>query len=292
MAELFDTYEEVMVDGGHSACPGCGAMVALRMVLSTLGPRTVAFVPASCASLYFGIETSTTAIPAINTVYGSAFCQAAGYSHALRRRDDTETQVIVWGGDGAFHDIGMDGFSHIAAQDYDVIAICNDNQGYMNTGGQSSSGTPKGVATRITPDGYDANPKDLMSIMAAHRIPYAATIAAAFPEDLRAKVQKAKDTKGFSFLHLASSCVKWEHKADEGIQIVRMAVDSGAHPLYEILRGEEWVINHMPRRRVSAAEYLATQGRFRTTDVDEFQAGLDHRWNELISRARGVVRPA
>ena len=267
-------------------------MVAVRMVLSALGQKTVAFVPASCGSLYFGIENATTAVPVINTVYGSAFGQAAGYSHALRRRGDDETQVIVWGGDGAFHDIGMDGFSHIAAQDYDVIAICNDNQGYMNTGGQSSSGTPKGVTTRITPAGYDANPKDLMAIMAAHRVRYAASIAAAFPEDLRAKVKKAKSIGGFSFLHLASSCVKWEHKADEGIKLVRMAVESGAHPLYEVFGGEEYVINHMPRRRVTAAEYLATQGRFRLTDPEEFQQGLDRHWNELISRARGVVKPA
>ena len=257
------------------------------MFLGALGKPAIVFVPASCGSLYFGIEKATASVPVVHTVYAAVFGQAAGYSYALRRRGDTETQVVIWGGDGAFHDIGMDGFSHIAAQNYDVIAVCNDNQGYMNTGGQSSSGTPKGTTTRITPDGYEANAKNLMEIMAAHRIPYAASISAAFPEDLRRKVQKAKNITGMKFLHLFSSCVKWEHKAEEGIRLARMAVNCGAHPLYEVTNGEEWIINHSPSRRIPAKEYLATQGRFRNTDPIAFQADLDTRWNELVSHARG-----
>ena len=292
MLETYQTYTEELVDGGHSACPGCGATTALRMFLTALGKPVVVFVPASCGSLYFGMDQNTTDVPVVNTVYASVFGQAAGYSYALRRQGDLDTQVVIWGGDGAFHDIGMDGFSHIAAQNYDVIAVCNDNQGYMNTGGQTSSGTPKGTRTRSTPEGYLFNAKNLMEIMSAHRIPYAASISAAFPQDLRSKVQKARGIAGMKFLHLFSSCVKWGHKADEGVKLARMAVNCGAHPLYEVFDGEEYVINHMPAKRVTARDYLATQSRFMETDPVPFQADLDARWNELVSRARGIVRPA
>jgi len=281
-----------MVDGGHSACPGCGSTTALRMVMAALGKQAVVFVPASCGSLYFGIEHSTVAIPVVNTVYASAFCQAAGYSYALRMNGDCTTQVVVWGGDGAFYDIGMDGLSHIASQNFDVIAICNDNEGYQNTGGHSSSGTPKGTQTRLSPEGHKAQAKNLMEIMAAHRIPYAASITAAFPDDLRRKISKAKTIPGMKFLHLLTSCVQWQHAADAGIQLVRKAVACNAHPLYEVFNGEEYVINYLPPKREPVENYLSMQGRFKGLDPREFQAEVDRRWAELWLRARGTVRPA
>ncbi|MEW6753375.1 MAG: thiamine pyrophosphate-dependent enzyme [Candidatus Latescibacterota bacterium] len=287
-----ETFCEEMVDAGHSACPGCGAMVALRQVMAALGRQAVVFAPASCGSLYFGIEHATVQVPVINTVYASAFGQAAGYSRALRRRGDEGTQVVVWGGDGAFHDIGMDGLSHIAGQNYDVVAVCNDNQGYMNTGGHSSGGTPKGAITRITPEGYNRQPKNLMEIMAAHRVPYAASICAAFPQDLRAKVEKARAVRGFTFLHLLTSCVNWQHASDAGIRLVRTAVNARIHPLYEVFDGREYVINYAPERRVSVAEYVGQQGRFNGEDPSEFQAMVDARWDDLWLKARGIVRPA
>jgi pyruvate/2-oxoacid:ferredoxin oxidoreductase beta subunit len=288
----YNKYRDDMVDPGHSACPGCGSTGALRPVMWALGKESVIFAPASCGSLYFGIERSTVDAPVINTVYASAFGQAAGYSKALRKRGDDTTQVVVWGGDGAFHDMGMDGFSHIAAQNFDVIAICNDNQGYMNTGGHSSSGTPKGAKTRITPEGHGVQPKDLMAITAAHRVPYAASICAAYPDDLRAKVEKAKSIRGFKLLHLLTSCVNWLHESDAGIKIVRTAVESKVHPLYEVFGGHEYVINHVPEERVPVNDYMQQQGRFAGQDPAEFQAHVDSHWDDLWLKARGTVRPA
>ena len=287
----YNTFRDDTTDPGHSACPGCGSTAALRQVMAALGREVVIFVPASCGSLYFGIERSTVAAPAINTIYASAFGQAAGYSHILRARGD-DTQVMVWGGDGAFHDMGMDGFSHIAGQNFDVITICNDNQGYMNTGGHSSSGTPKGVKTGITPDGYSVQPKNLMEIMAAHRVPYAASICAAFPDDLRAKVKKAKAMSGFSFLHLLTSCVKWGHESDVGVGLVRTAVNANIHALYEVFDGREYVINHEPQKPIPVNEYMEQQGRFNGEDPVEFQEFVDRKWDELWLRARGTVKPA
>ena len=288
----YTRFREEVVDGGHSACPGCGSTVALRMVMAALGKNCIIFAPASCASLYLGIEHSTVDVPAINTIYASAFGQAAGYSTALRMSGNNDAQVVVWGGDGAFYDIGMDGLSYIASQNHDVITICNDNQGYMNTGGHSSSGTPKGARTGITPDGYQVHAKNLMAIMAAHRIPYAATICAAFPDDLKRKVEKARTIRGMRFLHLLTSCVKWGHASDVGIRLVRQAVDSGLHPLYEVFDGDEWVINYAPTQRIPVAEYLEQQGRFRQMDPSEYQQEVDRRWDDLWLRARGTVRQA
>ncbi len=291
MLEVPDYIEE-SVHAGHSACPGCGSTLALRMVLGALDRKGVVFVPASCGSLYFGIEHTSTTFPAIHTVYGSGFCQAAGFSMAKRMHGDEDILSIVWGGDGAYFDIGMDGLSHVASQNFDMIAICNDNQGYQNTGGHSSSGTPMGTITKITPQGYNRNEKDLLEIVAAHRVPYAATISAAFPNDLRAKVRKASQIEGFKLLHLVSSCVNWKHDPDAGVAIARQTVNVGAHPLYEVFDGEEYIINHAPDSRVAAVDYLVTQRRFDAMDPTVFQAHCDAKWSRLMARAAGRVQPA
>ena len=37
-----------LVSQGHTACPGCGAVPAMRYVLGVLGPRTIVTLPACC----------------------------------------------------------------------------------------------------------------------------------------------------------------------------------------------------------------------------------------------------
>jgi len=48
-----------------------------------------------------------------------------------------------------------------------------NNEGYMNTGIQRSSATPEGAWTTTTPAPYvkDTPKKDIIRIMAAHKIP-------------------------------------------------------------------------------------------------------------------------
>jgi len=45
----FPIPEEDLVYSGHTACPGCGAVLALKYVLKGLGPRTIVVIPPSCA---------------------------------------------------------------------------------------------------------------------------------------------------------------------------------------------------------------------------------------------------
>ena len=274
--------------GGHSACPGCGSTVALRMVLDAMGSNTTMFVPASCASTYVGAVQSTTRAHTVQCLYASAFGQAAGYVTA-RRVEGDDVQVLIWGGDGAFYDIGMDGLSHVAAQGFDIVAVCNDNQGYMNTGHHSSSSTIPGTDTKLTPGGMQTGHKEIMDIMVAHNVTYAATMSPAYPEDLKAKIVKAKGLPGFKFLHLLTSCVNWGYEVEAGIKLARQVVTTRIHPLYEVENGE-YRITHLPAQ-VPVGEYMKLQARFRNTDVPAFQKAIDDRFRVIWEKAEGRVKP-
>ena len=141
-------------------------------------------VPASCAAVSVGpFPYSAMGVPVILTTFGSAAAVATGLSHVARLNDE-DTRVVCWAGDGGTYDIGMASLSGAAERGEDVLYVCYDNEIYGNTGGQRSSATPHGAATSNTPRGKLEQKKDILAILAAHRIPYAATVSLAHPQDV------------------------------------------------------------------------------------------------------------
>jgi pyruvate ferredoxin oxidoreductase beta subunit/2-oxoisovalerate ferredoxin oxidoreductase beta subunit len=274
---------------GHNACPGCGSTPAVRMVMRVIGERAIYLVPASCASLYVApSDTITPAAPVIHTVFAGAFAQAEGLSYALRRRGRDEL-VVVWAGDGACYDIGLGGLSGIAARGADVLVFCNDNEGYQNTGGHQSSATPPSATTPSgRPTAEDApaiqQRKDLVEIIAAHRVPYIATACPAFPEDLEAKVRKAKNIRGFRMILVLTTCVTWGVEARHSMKVARLAVDTGYFPLYEVENGIRYRITYEPPMR-PVEEFAALQKRFRNNNLDSLKREIQMKWEDLRFKA-------
>jgi len=127
--------------------------------------------------------------------------------------------------------------------------------------------------------------------MAAHRIPYAAAASIAFPEDLIAKFEKAKEKKGGArFIHIFASCTTgWGAASDMSVKIARLAVQTNIFPLYEIENGTRYTLNYKGDRPVQ--EYLQTQGRFKhlnKEDVSRIQAMVDEDWNILLRKTDGM----
>ena len=58
MAKLTIPPQELL-RSGHSACPGCGAALAMRYVLKALGPETIVSVPASFTTRYHACSNRT-----------------------------------------------------------------------------------------------------------------------------------------------------------------------------------------------------------------------------------------
>ena len=286
------------MSSGHLACPGCGAPLAMRLVLKGLGPKTIVVMPACCWSIIAGPwPQSSLKVPLYHTAFETGAALASGVRAALDMRGDQDTTVMVWAGDGGTFDIGLQALSGAAERNEDILYCCYDNEAYMNTGIQRSSATPWGAWTTTTPVSRpQANPKkDIMAIMAAHRIPYAATATAAYPVDLLGKVAKAKQLRGTRFLHILSPCPPgWKYSDDETIELARMAVQSRVFPLFEVEDGERWRLT-VEHRGDPIAPYVRKQGRFRhlsDEQIEYMEGEVIARWEALRRRAQPGTRHA
>lgn len=278
---------ELLVSG-HNACAGCGAMIMMRHVLKELGEKTIMVIPACCSTLLMGVYPYTSLrIPLIHCPFETAAAIASGIRAALNLDGDTETTVLAWAGDGGTFDIGLQALSAAVERNENFIYVCYDNEAYMNTGIQRSSATPWGAWTTTTPRPTVKNEpkKDIVKILAAHKIPYAATATLAFMDDLCAKVRKAKGIKGSRFLHLLSPCQPgWRVESKDTVKLSRLAVETRIFPLYEVENGETWRINYEPEKFTPVEEYLKLQGRFShltAEDIRIIQANMEKEWQNL-----------
>ncbi len=282
--------ERELLYSGHVACPGCGAALAMRLALKALGDDVVVIIVASCWSIIAGpFPYSSLRVPTLHSAFETGGSAASGVKAALAMRGRPDTTVMAWAGDGGTFDIGFQALSGAVERNEDFIYVCYDNEAYMNTGIQRSSATPWGAWTTTTPLAAPKNTpkKDIVAIMAAHRIPYTATASVAYPEDLVRKLQKAAAVRGSKFIHILSPCPSgWKSQPAETVKIARLAVQSRVFPLYEVEDGRHFHVTAQPRQ-VPVIEYLRRQGRFNhltPVQIDEIQHSVDEAWYELLSR--------
>ncbi len=263
--------EECLLRPGNTNCGGCGMSVGLTMLgraLADAGDTCTLVIPACCGIVTAGAYPTTSyAVPTIATTFASSPAVASGVA-TIRDLNDESGQVICWAGDGGTYDIGLATLSAAAERNENIIYVCYDNEIYGNTGGQRSSATPPGARTTTTPHGKSEDKKDIMSIMAAHHIPYAATLSIAHPEDFANKLATALSIKGMRFLLIHSPCpTGWKSEPADSVELVRLAVASGLFPLYEVFDGATYRINVEPDG-TDLAEYFARQRRFRDDEID------------------------
>jgi len=276
--------EAPMMCSGHAACPGCIDALSARHVLAALGPDTVAVIPPSCMAIIAGPQPySSLKIPVYQPTLEASAAAASGLRRALNAQGKHDTQVLVLAGDGGTYDIGFQCLSSAAERNEDFLYVCLDNEGYMNTGAQKSSSTPRFAQTGSTPAGKLSRKKNLTEIMAAHGVPYVATASAGHLADLRRKLAKAKALRGTRILTLLIPCLDgWGLAEDAGLAAARLAVETGAFPLLEVEDGTRYSLQSAKTRPIG--EYLAIQSRYRhlrPEQIDELQADIDAGWARL-----------
>jgi pyruvate ferredoxin oxidoreductase beta subunit len=264
--------EKELFASGHRACAGCGEPIAVRTILNQAGPDTVAVVCTGCLEVVStGWPETAWEIPLVHAAFENAASVASGVEVALRKLGREDTKVIAFGGDGGTFDIGMQALSGMLERGHNITYVCLDNEAYMNTGIQRCSSTPYGASTTTSPAGKysigeDRPKKPLAAICAAHDIPYTATATIGYLNDLKAKVKKALEIKGPSFLHMFVPCpTGWKFSSDKTIEVSKLAVDTGIFVLWE-LEGNDFnsiKVTKKIRNRKPVTDYLKTQGRFR-----------------------------
>ncbi len=280
-----------LLSPGHTACQGCGAALAMRLALSALGDQTIVVIPACCWSIIAGpFPYSSLKVPVIHAAFEAAAAVASGIRAALDVTGQSQVHVLSWAGDGGTFDIGLQSLSGAVERNENVLFVCYDNEGYMNTGIQRSSATPQYAWTTTTPENHpkETPKKNMADILAAHKIPYAATTSVAFPQDLIAKFKKAAAISGSRFIHIFSPCPPgWRIASDRSIEITRLATHCNVFPIYEIENGDHYDIN-VDSRNLPVRDYLRAQGRFShlsDEDIEQVQKRVDFEWERLLHKA-------
>lgn len=282
--------QEELLESGHLACQGCGATLAMKYALKALGKRVIVVVPACCWTIIDGpFPHHALKVSFFHTAFETAASAAAGIRAGLDMKGLEDVHVMAWAGDGGTFDIGIQALSGVAERNDNIIYSCYDNEAYMNTGIQRSSATPLGAWTTTTPEKRpESRPKkNLVEIMAAHRIPYIGTVNVAFPEDFIKKYKKAAKIKGTRFFHIFSPCPPgWRMPSDLTIKVARLAVETKLFPLYEIEDGERYTLSYMPKG-LPVQEYLKLQGRFRhlkEEEIERIQEFVDKQFEYIKKR--------
>lgn len=295
-----------LLSGGHRLCAGCSESIIVRQVLSAAQYPVVVIAATSCLEVATTIYPSTAwRVPWLHSLFENAAATASGVEAAyrvLQRRGKAPQErvaFIVFAGDGGTYDIGLQSLSGAMERGHRFLYICLNNEGYMNTGIQRSSATPRGADTTTTPAG-DVIPgkvqwrKDLTGIIAAHNIPYVAQTALT-PQpltDLTTKVRKALEVDGPSFINVYAPCNRgWRFDPADTIKISQLAIETCYWPLFEVVEGK-WRLSHTPRNRQPVALWLEAQGRFRHLlkpeyrhVMEEIQGFVDWEWETIQSRA-------
>ncbi len=283
--------EEEYVASGHIACLGCGGTLVMRYLLKGLGGRTILSIPACCWAIMSGpYPRISLRVPLLDTAFESTGASISGIRAALDARGIEDVTVVGFAGDGGTADIGIQALSGAIERGTDAVYMMYDNEAYMNTGIQRSGATPAGAWTTTTPvsergGGKEGPKKDMMRILVAHDIPYAATVSIGHPEDFVRKAKKAKDVEGLRFFHALSPCPPgWKTPPEKGIELARLAVDTGIFPLYEVDHGV-YKLTRKPGRLKPVEDYLGLQGRFDHLSEDALaaiQTETERNWKWLL----------
>lgn len=289
---------------GHRACAGCGFPLALKMVLLATEDPVVVANATGCAEVCTSIFPYTAwDVPWMHSAFENAAATLSGIEAAyqsLKRQGKISSErpirFVAFGGDGGTYDIGLQSLSGAMERGHNMLYVCYDNGAYMNTGIQRSSATPMGANTTTSPAGKKSLGKvqfrkDLAAIMAAHNIPYVAQASIHNHRDVMNKAQKGLEIDGPAFLNILAPCrLGWGFAPKDIVEVAKLAVDCCFWPLFEVENGK-WKLSYKPRTKISVADWMKTQTRFRhlfakggEEMLEQIQAEVDARWEELLER--------
>jgi len=278
--------EDDIFTSGHTACAGCGAALAIRTIMRTIGKDCIVVNTTSCSEIFSSCyPRSAWKIPYIHVTFENGASVASGISRALKAQENNHTQVVVISGDGGTADIGFGALSGAWERNEDILYIMYNNEAYENTGIQRSSQTPLYAWTTTSQIGKKIRGKQepvkpMVKIAAAHGIPYAASATAGHLSDLENKVKKALDTRGSRFISVLTPCVPgWKYDPQLTVDLAKLAVDTGLWKMHEIIDGKETVTVTPSFKPVE--EYLLKQGRFKhlaPEEIKKIQDLVDKEW--------------
>ncbi|MDR1915101.1 MAG: pyruvate ferredoxin oxidoreductase [Synergistaceae bacterium] len=289
---------------GHRMCPGCGAPTELRQAFMGIDDPVVVVGATGCLEVSSTVYPySAWRVPFMHVAFENAAAAISGVVAAhsvLAERGTAKKNIkfVAFGGDGGTYDIGLQALSGALERGHDFTYICYNNQGYMNTGAQRSSATPRGANATTSPAGSVLGgklqrAKNMTEIAAAHDIPYVAQTTLHNPADLISKVRRAVETPGPAFVNVLVPCALfWKIATCDQVKICKLAADTRFWPIYEVIEGRH-ALSYTPRTPLPLEEFLKAQGRYshlfragaeRADIVAQAQKDIDDDWEKLLRK--------
>lgn len=268
-----------ILSSGHRMCAGCGAPPVIKLMGFALRGPTIICNATGCLEVATTIYPYTAwKVPWIHVAFENVAAVASGIVEGINamrekgRYKHEHVDVIAIGGDGSTFDIGFGSLSGALERGHDFVYMVYDNGAYQNTGIQRSGATIPGQETTTSwagkaEPGKRERKKPIAEIVAAHRIPYVATVDPFHYRDFITKFRKALEVEGPAFIHAFSPCPRgWRSESSKTMELAKLAVETGIHPLYEIIDGEEYIMS-APSKNLTELkpvdEYMKLQGQFK-----------------------------
>ena len=186
-------------------CPGCGIgtiMMMLAMVLDEMKldeRNTVIVTGIGCTGRMGGYLKHE----AVYTLHGRTLPVAEAIKTVR-----PEMNVIVVAGDGDTASIGGNHLIHTIRRNAPVTVLCNNNEIYGLTGGQTGPTTPTGTKTLSSPGGNPNTPINLQGLVRSSPHALYAKSTVYHQQHLRNVIREAIEWPGFSFVDITSQCIE------------------------------------------------------------------------------------
>jgi len=117
---------KTLFKAGHTACAGCGQVIAARLVIDAAGSNTIVVNNTGCLEVLSSrYPESAWSVPWIHSLFENAAAVASGVEAALIYLGKKEAiNVIAQGGDGGTADIGLQALSGMLERGHDILYVC------------------------------------------------------------------------------------------------------------------------------------------------------------------------
>jgi len=278
--------------GGAGSCAGCGEATALRMWMAAVafqsGKENIGIINSTGCTTVYGstYPYNPWGVSWTNSLFENGPTDAMGIRARWDQMGWTNKKLWVIGGDGAMLDIGFGSLSRMLASGMNIKVLLLDTQVYSNTGGQSSTGTFTGQATKMSPHGTEESGKsearkEIAQIAMMHPNVYVAQTTAAHMNHFYRVCMEANEYPGPALISVFTTCQPEHGVGDhEAAQRAKMAVESRAFPMlvYDPRKGEtvrerldlkgnpnvndDWAVDMKTKEQITFIDFARGEGRF------------------------------
>ena len=197
-------------------CPGCGLhalFYATCEVLDELDKTNTIIVSGiGCTARGAGFFN----LDSVHGIHGRAIPLAVGVKAV-----NPDLNVVVFSGEGDITGIGGNHLLHVARRDDNIVVICNNNEVFAMTGGQSSPTTRIGGKTLTAPEGNVMQPLNIQGIITSNKRFFYARATPVFKEHLKECLKQAFEYDGFVFVEIVFPCIEnYSKKMDQSLACV------------------------------------------------------------------------